>query len=110
MSTLMPVRDLSSRPLARLLVVAGVAGLIGVTIDLVRSPPATALQALSPSSIDHSVVKDLIDGDVLEPGASVAAYDTSIDRARVKSPAPTSQAPMRDDMLEPGASVAAYGS
>lgn len=109
-NTLVSIHELSSRPFARLLFVAAAAGLVGVTIDLVRAPPATALPALAPLSIDHSMANDLIDDDVLDPGASVAAYDTSFDKAGVKAPAPTLKAPIADDMLEPGASVAAYGS
>jgi hypothetical protein len=106
--------SLTSRPVARWLFIAGVVGLIGVTIDLVRGPPASALltahgSALAALPIDHSVVKDLIDDASLEPGASVAAYETPIESSLAEVPAPAVRGLIDIDALEPGASVAAYG-
>jgi hypothetical protein len=95
---------------------AGAVGLIGVTVDLVKGPPASALptpaqqgSALAVSPIDHSVVSGLIDDDAATPpGASVAAYGVPIDDSEAKSPAPD----LIDDdaTAQPGRSVAAYGS
>lgn len=109
-------RPLSSRPLARVLFVAGAVGLIGVTVDLVRGPPASALPAptsYNPAQaallMDHSVVKNLIDVS-LEPGASVAAYETSANDTDAKVSAPAVKVFPEDKALEPGASIAAYGS
>jgi hypothetical protein len=91
----MSILNLSLRPLPRLLLVAGVVGVIGVTIDLVQGSPAHALpapgahgSALAAVHIDHSVVKNMVDDVSLEPGASVAAYDTSIDDSVATAPAP----------------------
>ncbi len=91
----MSILNLSLRPLPRLLLVAGAVGVIGVTIDLVRGSPANALpapgahgSALAAVRIDHSVVKNMIDDVSLEPGASVAAYDTLIDDSAATVPPP----------------------
>jgi hypothetical protein len=139
----MSILNLSSRPLPRWLLVAGAVGVIGVTIDLIQGSPANGWpapgahgSALAVLPIDHSVVKNLVDDVSLEPGASVAAYDTLIDDSVAKAPvpamkgmttamvpaptvkdltvarvpAPAVKSPINDDALEPGASVAAYGS
>ena len=113
----MSILSLFSRPLPRLLLVAGAVGVTGVTIDLVQGSPANALtgpgaggSALAALPIDHSVVKNSADDDSLQPGASVAAYDASIDTSVARVPALAVKSPINDDALEPGASVAAYGS
>ena len=59
--------------------------------------------------MDHSVVKNLIDVP-LEPGASVAAYETLANDTDAKVPAPSMNVLLEDKALEPGASIAAYGS
>ena len=107
---------LSSRPFARLLFVAGAVGVIGVTIDLVQGPPASALptpaaqgSASAASPIDHSVVKNLIDYDAsTQPGSSVAAYGAPIDDSVATTPAP--DLIDYDATSQPGTSVASYGS
>ena len=118
-----PVREalapgrMSLSALARLLLVAGAAGVIGVTLDLTQASPANALPAPrengpAPAAlpIDHWVVKNIIDDAPLEPGASVAAYDMSVDDSVAKVPAPAAKNLIEDETLEPGASVAAYGT
>ena len=102
----------SLSPLARLLLVAGVVGVIGVTIDLSRGTSANAVPApgaqgpaLAALPIDHSVVKNMIDGVALEPGASVAAYETWVDDSVAQS---ATKDLTNDEPLEPGASIAAY--
>jgi hypothetical protein len=84
-------RPVPSRSLARWLVAAGAVGLVGVTIDLVQGPPASALSAHKAHgaapivlAIDHSVVKGLADSAAIEPGASVAAYESSADSSQMK--------------------------
>ena len=107
---------LSSRPFARLLFIAGAVGIIGVTIDLVQGPPASALptptaqdSALAASPIDHSVVKNLVDYDAsTQPGTSVAAYGASIDDSEATTPAP--DLIDYDATSQPGTSVASYDS
>ena len=109
-------RRLSSRPFARLLFIAGAVGIIGVTIDLVQGPPASALptptaqdSALAASPIDHSVVKNLVDYDAsTQPGTSVAAYGAPIDDSVTTTPAP--DLIDYDATSQPGTSVASYGS
>jgi len=107
---------LSSRPFARLLFAAGAVGLIGVTIDLVQGPPASALptpaaqgSALAASPIDHSVVKNMVDYDAsTQPGTSVAAYGAPNDESVATTPAP--DLIDYDATSQPGTSVASYGS
>jgi len=109
-------RRLSSRPFARLLFIAGAVGIIGVTIDLVQGPPASALptptaqdSALAASPIDHSVVKNLVDYDAsTQPGTSVAAYGAPIDDSVATTPVP--DLIDYDATSQPGTSVASYGS
>jgi hypothetical protein len=103
---------MSLSPLARLLLVAGVVGVIGVTIDLSRGTSANAVPApgaqgpaLAALPIDHSVLKAIIDGVSLDPGASVAAYETWVDDSVAQS---AKQDPTDDEPLESGASIAAY--
>lgn len=137
-------RRAPSRPLSSWLFVAGAFGLVAVTIDLVKGPAANALPTpaahgapLGTLAIDHSVVKHLVDGESLQPGASVAAYDRSTEASAMPLPASALRAPIDeaapvspasaadrgafidhsalanqgvDSTLEPGASVAAYGS
>ena len=114
------LRPTSTRPLKRLLLVAGAAGLIGVGIDLRQDGSANALPTPAPQasarasfSTDYPVDMSLVDETALQPGASIAAYDTSVD-SPADSPAdrlPAAAAqPLADgDALDPGASVAAYG-
>ena len=136
--------SMPSRPLARWVFVIGAIGVIGVTIDLVQGPAANALPAPMARSaaavalpIDHSVVKNLLADDSLEPGASVAAYERATATAPGPTPASVQESPIAgaarepirsaavhgspvahsvmkdqgdDSPLEPGASVAAYGS
>lgn len=97
----------------RWMLVAGAVALIGVSIDLFRGPPANALpaptaqiHAVHSPLLDHSVAAKLADHSPLEPGASIAAYDTPA--LEVPARAAAAPAPMADDPLEPGASVAAY--
>ena len=77
-----PVPQLTALVRAALLV-AGAAGVIGVTLALAQGSPANALPApranslaLAALPIDHRVVKNITDDVSLEPGASVAAYGT----------------------------------
>jgi hypothetical protein len=104
---------LFSRPLPRLLLVEGAVGLIAVTIDLTRGPTASALPArneLGSLPIYQWDTKNLVDRDApLEPGASIAAYDTSAGDSVAKAAAPAAKGPSDSYTLEPGASVAAYG-
>lgn len=108
-------RRMGARLLPRWLIVAGAVGLIGVSIDLFRGPPASALPApvarvssLAVAPLDHSGVARLVDEQALEPGASIAAYDLLASATVDQAPAAAVQPPMAEDPLEPGASVAAY--
>jgi hypothetical protein len=107
-------RRMASRPLARVLFVAGAVGLIGVTVDLLSGPPASAVP--TPTSyisyqtiLDSSVANNLLDV-TLEPGASVAAYGTSGSDTSAQATAPSVSVSSEDKPLEQGASVGAYGS
>jgi hypothetical protein len=108
-------RRMGARLLPRWLLVAGAVALVGVSIDLFRGRPASALTApaapvssLAVPLLDHSVVTKLVGEQTLEPGASIAAYDVLASATVTPVPEAPAQPPMVDDALEPGASVAAY--
>lgn len=115
-ATAMPSHPSSAHPLARWLTVTAAIGLIGVSIDLFKGPPAQALPAPAAQGIaagdmplDHAVVAKLVDADPLAAGASVAVYELPAQDAAAASVAATAKPALADDTLHAGASVAAYG-
>ena len=115
-ATAMPSHPSSTHPLARWLTVAAAIGLIGVSIDLFKGPPARALPAPASQGaaavvvpLDHAAVTKLADADPLAAGASVAAYEAPAPDADATRAAPAATPALADDALDAGASVAAYG-
>ena len=90
--------------------------LTGVGIDLRQDGSANALPTPAPQasarasfSTNYPVDMSLVDETALQPGASIAAYDTSVDSPADRPPAAAAQPLADGDALDPGASVAAYG-
>ena len=111
------LRPIPTGVLKRLLTVAYAVGFVGASISLLPDWPDYSLSLpAAPASVHagfstgYPGFLSLADDTELPPGASVAAYDTTVDDSAARLSA-AEVLPSTDDVtLDPGASVAAYGN